>query len=49
MSGFVVLGGMATLYFLLAREAEGLLAGFGFVVAAVLYIVAVMNLVRPRK
>jgi len=49
MMGFLVLGGMATLYFLLAREAEGLLAGFGYVVAAVLYIVSVLNLVRPRK
>ena len=27
MFGFLILGGMATLYFLLAREAEGLLAG----------------------
>jgi len=49
MMGFVVLAGMATLYFLLAREAEGLLAAFGYVVASVLYLVSVLNLVRPRK
>ena len=49
MFGFLILGGMATLYFLLAREAEGLLAGFGFAVSAVLYLLAFLNVVRPKK
>ena len=49
MAGFRVLAGMATLYFLLAREAEGLLAGFGFVVSALLYLLAFLNVVRPKK
>lgn len=48
-SGLVILGGMGLLYFLLAREAEGLLAGFGFSASALLFVLAVLNVVRPKK
>lgn len=48
-SGFFVLGGMATLYFFLSREAEGLLAGFGYVASALLYLLSFVNLVAPKK
>ena len=48
-SGFLILGSLATLYLLLAREAEGLLAGFGYVAAAMLYILSFLNLVKPKK
>ena len=48
-SGFAVLAGLATLYFLLALEAEGLLAGFGYTAAALLYVLSFLNLVKPRK
>jgi len=37
------------LVFFLAGEAEGILQAFGFVASALLYIVAFLNLVRPRK
>jgi len=48
-SGFAVMTGLATLYFFLASEAEGLLAGFGYVAAAMLYILSFLNLVKPKK
>jgi hypothetical protein len=48
-SGFFFLAGMGVLYALLARNSDGLLAGFGYACAALLLIVAIMNLVRPRK
>jgi len=48
-SGFVILGGMGTLYLLLAREVEGLLAGFGYVASALLFVLAVLNVLRPKK
>ena len=48
-SGFLILGSLATLYFFLASEAEGLLAGFGYVAAAMLYILSFLNLVKPKK
>ena len=48
-SGFAVLTGLATLYFLLAREAEGLLAGFGYVASALFYVLSIVNLAKPRK
>lgn len=48
-SGFLILGGFATLYLLLALEAEGLLAGFGYVASALFYMLSIVNLVRPRK
>jgi len=48
-SGFVILAGMGSLYLLLAREVEGLLAGFGYVASALLYVLAFMNVARPKK
>ena len=48
-SGFVILGGFATLYLLLAREAEGLLAGFAYVASAFFYVLSIVNLAKPRK
>lgn len=48
-SGFAVMAALATLYFLLAMEAEGLLAAFGYVASALLYILSFLNLVKPRK
>ena len=48
-SGFAVLAGLATLYFFLAGEAEGILQAFGFVASALLYILAFLNLVKPKK
>jgi hypothetical protein len=48
-SGFAVLAGLATLYFLLAGEAEGLLAGFGYVASALLYVLSFLNLVKPKN
>jgi hypothetical protein len=48
-SGFFFLTGMGVLYGLLARNSEGLLAGFGFACAALLFILAIMNLIRPHK
>jgi len=47
-SGFFFLSTMGVLYALLAQRADGLLAGFGYASAALLIILAVMNLVRPR-
>ena len=49
LSGFVILGGMGTLYLLLAQGAGGLLAGFGYSASALLYVLAVLNVVRPKK
>jgi hypothetical protein len=49
LSGFVILGSLATLYFLLALEVDGLLAAFGYVASALLYVLAVLNVVRPKK
>lgn len=49
VAGFVMLAGMATVYLLLSMGSGGLLAGFGYIFAALLYILAVMNLVKPRK
>jgi hypothetical protein len=48
-SGFFFLSAMGGLYALLARTADGLLAGFGYAFAALLFVLAVMNLVRPSK
>jgi len=48
-SGFAVLAGLATLYFFLAGEAGGILQAFGFVASALLYILAFLNLVKPKK
>lgn len=48
-TGFAFLGIMGLLYFLLARNSEGLLAGFGYVFAALLFLLSFLNLVRPRK
>jgi hypothetical protein len=48
-SGFLILSSLATLYLLLAGEAEGLLAGFAYVASALFYVLSVVNLVRPRK
>jgi hypothetical protein len=49
VGGFVVLAGMATVYLLLSIGSEGLLAGFGYIFAALLYSLAVINLVKPRQ
>ena len=49
LSGFVILAGMGTLYLLLAQGAEGLLAGFGYSASALLYLLAFMNVARPKK
>lgn len=49
IAGFVMMAVMATVYLLLSMSSVGLLAGFGYVFAALLYILAVMNLVKPRK
>jgi hypothetical protein len=49
VAGFVMFALMATVYLLLSMGAEGLLAGFGYLFSALLYILAVMNLIRPRK
>ena len=49
VSGFVILVCMATLYFLLAQGVDGLLAAFGYTVSALLYVLAVLNLVRPKR
>ena len=48
-SGFVILSGMGLLYWLLALEAEGLLAGFGYSASALLFVLAVLNVLRPKK
>jgi hypothetical protein len=48
-SGFLILGSLATLYLLLAREADGLLAGFGYVASALFYVLSIVNLAKPRK
>lgn len=48
-SGALILSLLAVLYFLLSRNADGLLAGFGYACAALLFMLAIMNLVRPRK
>jgi hypothetical protein len=48
-SGFLILSSLATLYFLLAGEAEGLLAGFGYVASALFYVLSIVNLAKPRK
>ena len=48
-SGFAILAALATLYLLLAGEAEGILQAFGYVASALLYILAFLNLVKPRK
>ena len=48
-SGFLILGSLATLYLLLAGEAEGLLSGFGYVASALLYVLSFLNLVKPKK
>ena len=48
-SGFSVLTGLATLYFFLAGEADCILQAFGFVASALLYILAFLNLVKPKK
>ena len=49
VAGFVIFALMATLYFLLAREAEGLLAGFGYLASALFYVLSIVNLAKPRK
>jgi hypothetical protein len=48
-SGLVVLTAFATLYLLLSIPAEGFLQGLGYVAAALLYVLAFLNLVKPRK
>ena len=48
-SGFAVMAALATLYFLLAMKAEGLLAGFGYTASALLYVLSFLNLVKPKK
>jgi hypothetical protein len=47
--GFVVLAGMATVYLLLSMGSAGLLAGFGYLFAALLYVLSILNLVKTRK
>jgi len=48
-SGFIILSGMGVLYALLSRSADGLLAGFGYASAALLFLLAIMNVVMPHK
>jgi hypothetical protein len=48
-SGFVVLGSLGMLYFALALESSGVLAGLGYGAAAFLFLASVVNLARPRK
>jgi hypothetical protein len=48
-SGFAVLAALASLYFLLSMEADGILQAFGYVASALLYILAFLNLVKPKK
>jgi hypothetical protein len=48
-SGAVVMALMATLYFLLSQNSEGMLAAFGYGCAALLFILAIMNILRPHK
>jgi len=47
--GFVVLAGMGTVYLLLSMGSAGLLAGFGYLFAALLYVLSILNLVKTRK
>ena len=48
-SGALILSLLALLYFLLSQSADGLLAGFGYACAALLIILAILNLIRPHK
>lgn len=49
VAGFVILSGMGTVYLLLSMDSGGLLAGFGYLFAALLYVLSILNLVKPRK
>lgn len=49
LAGFTILAGMGTVYLLLSMDSGGLLAGFGYLFAALLYVLSILNLVKPRK
>lgn len=48
-TGFVLMAGMGSLYLLLAMQVDGLLAGFGYVFAALLFLLSIMNLFKASK
>ena len=48
-SGAAIFALFGVLNFMLSREAEGLLAGFGYLSAALFFVLAVLNVLRPRK
>lgn len=48
-TGFTIFALMGLLNFLLSREAEGLLAGFGYLSAALFFVLALVNVLKPRK
>jgi hypothetical protein len=49
VSGFIVLAILGTVYLLLSLNSDGLLAGFGYVFAALMFSLAIVNVLRPPK
>jgi hypothetical protein len=46
---FLIFGLFGVLNLLLSMEADGLLAGFGYLSAALFFVLALLNVLRPRK